>query len=73
MHAPSVRGRKRKQASHALPWDPSHAVRANMPRANPGAATDGKGTQRPYYQLVFGREPEDDVSDALPGAWLLSH
>lgn len=69
MHAPSTRGRKRKNQSHGLPWDPSNAARANMPRASgvPGAQTPI--LKRPYYNLITGREPDEDIADAVVGKY----
>ncbi|WFD29051.1 hypothetical protein MSPP1_000055 [Malassezia sp. CBS 17886] len=62
-HAPSTRGRKRKNHSHAPPWDPASAARANMPRAS--GVRGAQAARRPYYNAVFGLERDEDITDAL--------
>ncbi|WFD43414.1 hypothetical protein MPSI1_002075 [Malassezia psittaci] len=66
VHVPSTRGRKRKNPLLPSTWDPANAARSNMPRAS--SVQGGQtipATQRPYYNLVFGTEPDEDIADAL--------
>ncbi|WFC99323.1 hypothetical protein MYAM1_002067 [Malassezia yamatoensis] len=66
VHVPSTRGRKRKNPLLPSTWDPANAARNNMPRAS--SVQGGQTipvTQRPYYNLVFGTEPDEDIADAL--------
>lgn len=67
-HVPSTRGRKRKNPLQPSTWDPANASRANMPRASGSGGQQASIVQRPYYNLVFGTEPDEDVADSLVGA-----
>ncbi|KAI3626836.1 hypothetical protein CBS14141_000837 [Malassezia furfur] len=64
-HVPSTRGRKRKNPLQPSTWDPANAARANMPRASGSGGQQASIVKRPYYNLVFGTEPDEDVADSL--------
>lgn len=65
MHAPSLRGRKRKNQSQNIPWDQASAIRANMPRASRTPGAQAAELKRPYYNIVFGREQNEDIVDSV--------
>ncbi|PKI83877.1 hypothetical protein MVES_002237 [Malassezia vespertilionis] len=64
-HAPSTRGRKRKNPLSSVSSDSANAARVSMPRANGLPGAQGSHKKRPYYNAVFGPEPEEDMADAL--------
>lgn len=68
MHTAPVRGRKRK-TQHPFAWDPSNEVRANMPRASGMLGVSAPIVKRPYANIIYGREQDEDVADALVGAF----
>lgn len=68
VHVPSTRGRKRKHPLQPSSWDPASQARANMPRASGMAGQQTSIVKRPYYNLVFGTEPDEEVTDSLVGA-----
>lgn len=67
MHVPSTRGRKRKNPLQPSAWDPASAARSNMPRASGMPGQQTPIVKRPYYNLVFGTEQDEDVADSLVG------
>ena len=69
LESTGIRGRRRKHQSHAAAWDPASSARATMPRAAGLPSAPAPVVKRPYYNLVFGREQDEDIADALVGAY----
>ena len=65
MHVPSLRGRKRKTQSQSMAWDPARTASASLPRASRAPGASAAAQKRPYYNIIFGREQEDDIADTL--------
>lgn len=65
MHTSSFRGRRRKNQTHSHSWDQAQAVRASLPRASRTPAAQAADLKRPYYNIIFGREQDQDISDTL--------
>lgn len=64
MHT-SLRGRRRKNQTHSHSWDQAQAVRASLPRASRTPAAQAADLKRPYYNIIFGREQDQDIADTL--------
>lgn len=64
MHT-SLRGRRRKNQTHSHSWDQAQAVRASLPRASRTPAAQAAELKRPYYNIIFGREQDQDIADTL--------
>lgn len=62
-HAPSTRGRRRKNHAHAHSIDASSAARASLLR--PAGVPGARMQKRPLFNAVFSAEHEDDIADAL--------
>lgn len=65
MHTSSLRGRRRKNQTHSHSWDQAQAVRASLPRASRTPAAQAADLKRPYYNIIFGREQDQDIADTL--------
>lgn len=65
MHTSSFRGRRRKNQTHSHSWDQAQAVRASLPRASRTPAAQAADLKRPYYNIIFGREQDQDIADTL--------